>query len=477
LWVALAFLLPAGMARANSSEFLDDGDAFAAVGTEIFFGSTGPTIFWGVQPPPAPIIQFFQIEGASGPLDLSLGAAPILSDTNTFLDSRDDKFEGAWLGQGAATGVVVDLEITLRGTSDKTTLTELISVTNDSAIDIIVWQYVITSRDGTGPIIDEPIDGNSFGFDESGISFLESVTPGWDYGDKLDDGGFTGAVVGWDVAAGGSRVISKLKRIEVPEPSTTALLAFGLVGLGFMRRRRASGRGVALLAAVLLMGGAGGARALPLLPLPSLAVDDISVDFDFLSVEDSLGVDWKVDDETWIRQEFFFLPDEDNEVSVLIHSNLVDVQVISASEATLTFADSFSDWDWLVSMNFDLSLLGSTSDLGETITVINDTDLDFVFIQEVITTLGGSADGDSITVFDPNHATAVDGDMLFDEVVLGIPDDGEQFEVNSFGYLWEIDAGDSDLITKDKRLEIPEPSGLALLVFAALTGLHARRRR
>ena len=48
---------------------------------------------------------------------------------------------------------------------------------------------------------------------------------------------------------------------------------------------------------------------------------------------------------------------------------------------------------------------------------------------------------------------------------------------NSVEYLWEIGAGESDLIIKDKRLEIPEPSGLALLALAGLVAARTRRRR
>ena len=73
------------------------------------------------------------------------------------------------------------------------------------------------------------IDIDAFGFDSTDLFSHVRLT------DDPNEGGVTGATAGADIDAVGA--ISTIARSTVPEPTTTALLALGLLGAGFARKR------------------------------------------------------------------------------------------------------------------------------------------------------------------------------------------------------------------------------------------------
>lgn len=181
-------------------------------------------------------------------------------DTNAFSDNRKDTISMLFREPGQSPSFEVELSFKLRGSATnslESDLVEILRVNNltRSPLDLHVFQYVDFDLDGTAggdSVVFE--DVNSVRQNGEASSLNETVvTPASSHREanlfpttlaSLNDGLPTtlndnvGPVNGnvtwafqWDrtVAGGGSFILSKTKSITVPEPTSMALLALGLL--------------------------------------------------------------------------------------------------------------------------------------------------------------------------------------------------------------------------------------------------------
>ncbi len=155
------------------------------------------------------------------------------TDTNPFVDDSSDTAALRYQGDG----YVFDVSIMLRGGpfgSAVSDLAETIIITNELDFDLFFVQRVEVI--GVDAPFGEVVNENTVRITGSGGFVLEEVvTPGWD---TVSVGGSEfGFELGWSIAPGETLLISKDKRVFVPEPSTAALFGLGIFALGVSRRR------------------------------------------------------------------------------------------------------------------------------------------------------------------------------------------------------------------------------------------------
>lgn len=262
---------------------------------------------------------------------------------------------------------------------------------------------------------------------------------------------------------------------------------------------------MSILAATLVVGpNAAHATAITLSDLNSAAVVETG--------PTNAGVQsWFVDGQVQMGGQWFFIGGGGSAAPIEVLGNQLEVLSDTnpfTDPAPDTLALRYGSGGPLladVTMTLRGSLPGSgASDLAETIMLSNvgRESLDFSFFQFVDFNLGGTPGGDTAQVMNANTVRQTTKGVLAEEVATQAPDVfqvGEAADVLSaiqsgalvaqagpysgdntaFGLQWNIhlDPGQSFLISKDKRIQVPEPAsvGLVLMGLAGL-GLRARRR-
>ncbi len=268
---------PASAQVPDGIALLEDQDAFAVVAPDYFAGVG----LWGVgnldddfdDPEdilfniPVPL-QTWAVEfGDDGIYNLADAAQSVdwqVTDTNGVGPTGDDRVDTLFAAYTLDEAIFVDATATLRGTSPGTGISDLaetIRIFNgydDEELHGYFYQSVVLFGD---PV---PVNPNTVSADVFGGVFDEVVTPEYDgfmpgvpldaIGEELvallvdflgeeilEEGiipfGFT-LVWEFDVAPGETWLLSKDKRIDVPEPGIAVLLGLGLAGLTVAGRRR-----------------------------------------------------------------------------------------------------------------------------------------------------------------------------------------------------------------------------------------------
>lgn len=219
-------------------------------------------------------------------------------------------------------------------------------------------------------------------------------------------------------------------------------------------------------ALALAQAGAGTASAI------TLADFDTSVEIT-TDVENGLGLDWSVGDTLYVSQ-FFGVEGPDVSLETV---KVVDTNAFDPSEDTATLLFGTEDDPVML---VTILLRGSFSDprqadIAESIEVFNPGDEPIVFRQSVQLYFQGEFVPPETE--DPLFANLLftDGSIVFEEAVNPTPDDQVAGQAE-FSLAWEVAPGETLLLSKDKRLLVPEPSAAILLALGLLGLTRAGRR-